>query len=843
MEVVPRLRPSPSRSSRHASPSPRSLSKGARQTPSRRRAPSPSDSNRANRSRHLGTLRRWDGISRTTFKWPGPRKDSDLWDSQGDCFVYLHGPGESDQHASFRLSFDVIQAAECDPLLERFAMWTSSALPRRVESAASFDSLSTIDGANLLYYHIYIPAPSHWSPKQIEQYHLDTRNFFAWMFCKPIVGTNLGQALVSLAERMGIYRSAPQERNVEDILDYIDEQAYADFRECPDHALGVLLFAEHHRLQDVWTDAFVHCVGMNDRLLSSPGFEPVSRASKALIMTARLEMDVRLERAERQLNNFLDDELSSSRVGLGEGARAHLDRFRSFLHTFFVAKFGYWPPQAHDRVNKSSFSKQTYHHMYVDFRSLYEYLVDRESTTSIERNKPPTGGLCVLQNVLAFDERNGYTSLEHPLPLLPETEVMSDSDQPRRPFNVMKSLGWSLGKTSKSEKRMAILDALFSASNTENPSTMSRPLVQAYMDFEEDVTLKQEDRVSAVDARKVRWILVYALLQTLISVTRVPPEVRDAGADVSYHLCCRIGGSPPWKVSSGSKEDEEEETPSIETPESSPSRQESIRIIDFRPDNADFISRRMSAYSSLNTSPIGSSTHLSSLIHHHNNTEPPRPKTQPEPHRQVSNNTAVTRTASNRRTSRFCEIVVWGYGNGLNAAAVAVSSSSPSSSNNNDNQSKPQPQEQDHEQDTDHLSLPTLSVRRTRTPSPRSPSPTPSPSSHAIPSRSPSSSSSVKAPGIVTTSSTSISLVVDPNDDNKEREKSEGGCSRSTSSATATTSTSTSTSTTTITTSSTSVELPTMDHLSVMLEGKDRRRLSDTRKSGTEAYAGNDSGK
>ncbi len=165
-------------------------------------------------------------------------------------------------------------------------MWTSSPHPRRTDSVASFDSDSISDGANLTYYHVYIPAPPHWNPKLAEQYHLDTRNFFAWMFCKPIVGYSLGQALVSLAERMAMYRSAPQDRNVDDILDYIDEQAYADFRECPDHALGVLLFAEQHRLQDVWTDAFVHCVGMNDRLLSSPGFEVST--TRALIVTSQL---------------------------------------------------------------------------------------------------------------------------------------------------------------------------------------------------------------------------------------------------------------------------------------------------------------------------------------------------------------------------------------------------------------------------------------------------------------------------------------------------------------------------------------------------------------------------
>lgn len=73
---------------------------------------------------------------------------------------------------------------------------------------------------------------------------------------------------------MQVFRSN-DEGNQQDILDYIDEQAYSDFRECPDHALGVLYFAEELQLQDLWTDAFVHCAGMNDRLASSPGLEVI----------------------------------------------------------------------------------------------------------------------------------------------------------------------------------------------------------------------------------------------------------------------------------------------------------------------------------------------------------------------------------------------------------------------------------------------------------------------------------------------------------------------------------------------------------------------------------------
>ena len=92
------------------------------------------------------------------------------------------------------------------------------------------------------------------------------------MFEKPLVGARLGEALVSLLERMHEYRSY-EEENQNDVLTYIDDQGYSDFRNCPDHALAVLQFAEKFELRELWTDAFVHCAGMNNELIASAEFE------------------------------------------------------------------------------------------------------------------------------------------------------------------------------------------------------------------------------------------------------------------------------------------------------------------------------------------------------------------------------------------------------------------------------------------------------------------------------------------------------------------------------------------------------------------------------------------
>lgn len=86
------------------------------------------------------------------------------------------------------------------------------------------------------------------------------------------MGSRLGEALISLQERMDVFRP-DKEENQDDILAYLDIQGYTDFRECVDHALAVLQFSEKFEYRDLWTDAFVHCAGMNDRLIDSSEFE------------------------------------------------------------------------------------------------------------------------------------------------------------------------------------------------------------------------------------------------------------------------------------------------------------------------------------------------------------------------------------------------------------------------------------------------------------------------------------------------------------------------------------------------------------------------------------------
>ena len=246
-------------------------------------------------------------------------------------------------------------------------------------------------------------------------------------------------------------------------------------------------------------------------------------------------MDSRLYKASDMLRNFFDDELSDAHLGIPPGPRAHLERFRSFLLSFYTSKLGYYPPQ--------EFDHELYCLMRDDFEALYELLMDTTYSSSETLPSVAVGGICTLQLIQAFDVENGYEPLEHPLPLLPQHAGASRT----------KSVGRMLllrGDRPTLGQRLTTHVALANASNWHEDA-FRNDLVRAYRRFEEDSVAApnrgdRQEKVSVLDARKVRWILVYAIYQALRSVTDVPVEVGD-DLDAPYHLAVSVDDLPPWQ--------------------------------------------------------------------------------------------------------------------------------------------------------------------------------------------------------------------------------------------------------------------------------------------------------
>ncbi|TWU73211.1 hypothetical protein ED733_004627 [Metarhizium rileyi] len=490
-------------------------------------------------------LRHWDGTKRACTSWDGLRKDYDLWVSNGNCLVYLHSneatkDGHSAKRPVFKIPFSLLLTTKCYPLIERFLVINKSeergfGTPRTPGEMHKWHRLNPNRTVEL-----YMPAPPFAEKKQVRRHQLLVRNFFAWVLRRPLVGEELGEALIGLLNCMHEYRSGVKVDNTADMTAFLDEKGYLCLTGQPDHALAVLQLAEKFCIKDLYLQALAHCVGMRDMLSSRRGFQQTSSATRTLIHEKGDELKTRLNRASTMLSDFLEEELSETHLGIPMGLRAHLERFRSFLLSFYATSLGYYPPR--------SFDASTYRALARDFNALYNLLVDEAYSSSEAMPSVAAGGICTLQLIQSFDTHSNFEPMDHPLPKLPHS-----GPQPRT-----KRMAWlSRSPKQRADDRQLGHVALVTASNWKQDS-FENNLVRAYRNFEEDCALARKrlgkhERVSLVDGRKVRWILIYAIRQTLRYAAQRPPSVRD-DLKARYLVTIAKDTMPPWQDRVDSKD-------------------------------------------------------------------------------------------------------------------------------------------------------------------------------------------------------------------------------------------------------------------------------------------------
>ncbi|KAK4942334.1 hypothetical protein LTR10_017941 [Elasticomyces elasticus] len=592
-------------------------------------------------------LRRWDGRARVTTDWVSLFHEPELCWPTGDCLVYLREPGQSSRGPAFRVHTAFLRVKGFDSLIDRCMMRNSFHTARQcvMPNCPGCDPYQSL-------LELYIPAPSGLGLKEIFDYHITTRNFFAWLYNRPLSGRTLGKALAEVKKRIDVYRPDNSTQNMLEVVSFAENQRYLDFRECADHALAALYLAEELQIEDLWIDAFSHCVGMNQLdLRASIEYAVVSPKSRALVNKSRLEMDIRVQRLQNSVVNFFKDEVSASFLELPQPARDHLEAFRLFLQETYIKVFGSWPPpDFQDEYVKSDICTI----LFTDFQNLYQYLVDPESTTNMEETDiSKTGGVCTIQNIQAFDAKYDYEPLAQPLPLMPK---FSDADSEKRAKSQRRK-SWNPVQKRKADKEVRKLGdrhALVAATNSDL-LVMDCHLVKKYAEFEQQTVDDDLEGLSVVEGRKVRWMLVYAILQTFHSISPPPKQARNT-TQLTYSLCCRPPKQMPWQ---------EKPIPTIRMVDE---RRLSLLVPDqsYSHTNTTPPSGEISRGRSLKTrrstfpatlpgsptdslaaksSPLSRSSSLKRLIprRHQTVTEPVPPK----------------------RPS-FCEIYVEGYGNGLN---------------------------------------------------------------------------------------------------------------------------------------------------------------------------------
>lgn len=586
--------------------------------------------------------------------------------------VHLYNLGASQRGPSLRLRFADIEALHCDYLTQHFLhVHVSDPHSHAGNEDSGSDSRYASSGASDLegkQYELYIPAPASLSRDQAYEYHVTTRNFFAYATSQPIVGEKLSVSLINLLERIREWQ--PGTAALAKFTKYCQQQGYEDIAHNVDYACACLLLAERAKLRDLWIESFVHCVAMHEQLDLSPEFEGLRNTKlMALITRASLQMDLHITRVIRTLGSFLEEEMGPLHLGLAKPARDHLDRFRSFLHNYYVEKLGYFPPSHSGTWNKRLWMK-----MFYAFQSLYDYLADKESSNHPTNTRGVSGGICVRQHVQGFDRRHGYDPLPHPLPLLPEEPAKSRQTENQRGLR-----SFRLGRSdSVTNLKLSTIEALSKATNSENAEVMEYELVREYQRFER---LKLEERLSASEARKVRWLLIYGILQMLISIIRAPKEVRDSETP-TYPLCVITSGFPPWHDDQTPEYEDKAARINTETvlmPGTSPGEDYEISI---RPDcDAESASAYFSANMSRRpyqadismvpsplriTSPIARAASIRSSVH----------SSVHALQRSLSRRSSLRRISSSRTVSTTgmpCKTLIEGYGYGTHESTQQTS--------------------------------------------------------------------------------------------------------------------------------------------------------------------------
>lgn len=528
----------------------------------------------------LPPLKRWQGGGRPPQAWNKLPKDPELWDHTGDTLVF-YGPDtrpSTRRRPNIRVWSHVLEATDSRYLIaalregatedvNSFGMPPSplsSPGMRSVQPARQgYQNTPPIsDEGNSSYdmydgqisYEISFPSPINKSQTESLRYNVATRNIFAYLSHVSLVGIDFYQALTDLLERMELWM--PQSDPASSLIDYITVKSFDDCRENASVAAALLAWTEHPGVRyDVgWRDAFVHCAGMYNRLDAAPEYKYVSPITKALLERHSLEMVVRVQSCEDRLRNFdfLDQWPS---MNDNSPSRAAFQRLQNFLFQYYREAYGSWPPSAphgHDQWLHRKLAQK----LQTDFGALYDYFVNRDIVWdgSEERSgrkwnlvnpgdasfQADTTDLPFTDILVAFDNKHKYPHIPHPYPLVPDT-VPKRSDSRENLLKMKKS------PAKPQEDRLAERKAALAYTESTNiyllgSDFVNNDLVDAFIKFEKG------DRSGDVDpyaARRGRWVLIYFILQTLACVSVDTPGVKYTN-EVSYHLSCRLRGTPPW---------------------------------------------------------------------------------------------------------------------------------------------------------------------------------------------------------------------------------------------------------------------------------------------------------
>jgi len=362
------------------------------------------------------------------------------------------------------------------------------------------------------------------------------------------------------------------------VKDYMVERNLCDVRGNIQAALGLLAWCEQPQVRwdEVYSETFVHCVGMMiNSTLSSPEFKILSRVSRHNLESAYNGLQLKILDAEERLETFDFSELFGVGSASSSPAMKASEAFREFLVSFYRRKYRAWPPSSDS--DRRWLSRSIVQRLQTDFGAVYDFLVDRDIVWDpteerhtrkwemISTKHRPDGvfnadshGVPLTDMLVSFDYKHNYKHIPHPFPLLPwspkQARQPEETKRTKPSFlsNLKKSKPAPTAPVRDLKEQHQLSLALNGATNINKLDAsldLENPILDALIEHEKALHLSPSSvsLISPADARLGRWILLYGILQTLATVS-VDIEGLRYTEGCAYMLSCELEGCPPWRV-------------------------------------------------------------------------------------------------------------------------------------------------------------------------------------------------------------------------------------------------------------------------------------------------------
>ena len=404
---------------------------------------------------------------------------------------------------------------------------------------------------------LHLDPPAGVSGKiDVLRHHITTRNFFAFLQRKCLVGFTFYQALVDLHERLEEYLP-PGTDCIAAMRSFLIGIGLVNVSNEPRAAAGLLAWSEDVRWNEGWREAFVHSVGMYEQLNGLQESADISLPTKAHLDRKYLELQVRIQEVQDCLGKWYFDDAHYALVDEPRSARQASERFRKFLKQHYQKEYENWPLKKGSEAGNLWLDRKVTLRLQEDFGALYEHLVDRNVTWTDEGESEERQGHDQRKVLLKSssenfgldgdDDRmlrvfrnldcrlNAPDNIPYPYPLLPAS-LPPPTDRKKGLFHKDKT------KDRMRESRLAHVYNASSNSSLLGREYAFNTLMKAFVTFEKT---DQPDVVDPREARRERWIIIYSVLSILANISVDVPNL-SFKSNVDYFLNTHLDGLPPW---------------------------------------------------------------------------------------------------------------------------------------------------------------------------------------------------------------------------------------------------------------------------------------------------------